>query len=69
MEKKQLEELEIHVVESSFLREKPEEIKKLKQVEQVVLVEQLGKTRFDDLAWEISLCEESHKSIAGVLFI
>ena len=67
--KKQLEELGIHSVESSFLKEKTEEIKKLKEVKHVILVEQLGKTRFDDLSWEVSLCEESHKEIIGVVFV
>lgn len=67
--KQQIEELGIFVVQSSFLKESPEEIKKLKQVEHIILVEQLEKTRFENLAWEVSLCEESRKEIAGVVFV
>ena len=67
--RQQMEKLGINVIQSSFLKEKPDEMKKLKQVEQVVLVEQLGTTRFENLAWEVALCEDSGKKIAGVLFV
>ena len=67
--RQQMEKLGINVIQSSFLKEKPDEMKKLKQVEQVVLVEQLGKTSFENLVWEVSLCEDSSKKIAGVLFV
>ena len=67
--KRNMKGLGINVLQSSFLKENPNEMEKLKQVRQVVLIEQLGKTRFEDLAWEVSLCKESHKEIVGVVFV
>ena len=67
--KAKLEAAGMKVGQCPFLKEHPENMKELKGAKQVVLVEQLGKTRVDALAWEVSLCEESHKEIGGVVFL
>lgn len=67
--KNSLEELGIDILIAKSLKDYPEELGKLKQVDQVIFVEHLGKSRWDYLTWQVSLCQEINKEINGVLLI
>lgn len=47
----------------------PEEYKKLKDKDAVILVEKVGESRFADLGRVISLCEEVGKPVEGVIVV
>ena len=54
---------------SKSWKDYPDEIKKLKQADQVIFIERLGESRWENLIWQVSLCEESGKDMSGVLLI
>lgn len=65
----ELEALGIHTLVSKSWKDYPDEIKKLKQADQVIFIERLGESRWENLIWQVSLCEESGKDMSGVLLI
>lgn len=67
--KRSLQSSGINACVVGFLKEQPEQMEKLKGAEQIILVERLGKSRWDNLTWQISLFEETGKCINGVLLI